>query len=340
MSQLSRREQRPASLFGPIVLIAIGLFFLFNQLNPWTDLYWLDVLRLWPLLLIFLGLNVLALQAPRPYASFFSGFIALAAVLLFGAVLLNGLAGTPFANWMTAGNWQTEPIHFSAANVQTAVYDIVIGPPGADLYALEDSNDLLAGAITYQDDYLFETRVSGDEATISLAPQNSNEAWVFLPDYWRDYGEANRWQVGLNRNVPAALSLEAVAGRSHLDLRALQLQSLALTASAGDVTLLLPGGDYDAHLASNAAVTEITLPQNGRQAINLEANAGTVTLHVPTGTAVHVEVDRSLGGFGANNAGLRRVGGQENVWETAGYNDAANRVDLTIHISFGSVSID
>lgn len=340
MSQLSHRKHRPASLFGPIVLIAVGLFFLLNRLNPVTELYWLDVLRLWPLLLIFLGLNVLALQAPRPYSFLFSGFVALAAVLLFGYVLLNGLGGTPFRGRLRSGEWQTKPIHFSAAGVETAVYDIVIGPPGADLYALEDSTDLLAGTITYQDDYLFDTRVTGDKATVRLTPQNASEEWVFLPDYWRDYGDVNRWQLGLNQNVPADLTLEAVAGRSRLDLRRVPLESLAVTVSAGDVALLMPGGDYDAAISTNAAVTEITLPQNGRQTINLEVNASSVTLRLPSDVALHVEVDRALGSFNANDARLRRVDGQENVWETAGYNNAANQVELKINISVGSVTIE
>lgn len=340
MSQVSRREQRHMSLFGPIVLIAIGLFFLFNRFNLLTDLYWLDVLRLWPLLLVFLGLNVVALQAPRPYASLFSGFISLAAVVVFGYVLLNGLAGTPFSSRLAVGDWQTETIQFGAADVNTAVYDIVIGPPGADLHALEDSRDLIAGTITYQDDYLFDHRVSGSEATIRLAPQNRSEEWVFLPDYWREYGETNRWQLGLNGNVPAAVTLEAVAGRSQLDLRDLQLDSLQLTTNAGDVELLLPGGSYDAILVTNAGSTEITLPENGRHAINLEVNAGTVTLYLPSDMALHVEVDRAMGSFSASNAGLHRVDGQENVWETPGYDDAQDRLDLAIHISLGSVTVD
>lgn len=336
MSQLTHRERRHTSLFGPIVLIAIGLFFLFNRFDLLTELYWLDVLRLWPLLLVFLGLNILSLQAPRPYASLFSGVIALGAVLLFGYVLLNGLAGTPFSSRMTVGDWQTESIQFAAEDVKTAVYDIVIGPPGADLYALEDSRDLIAGTIIYQ----FDPRVSGSRATIKLAPQNRSEEWVFLPDYWREYGETNRWQLGLNSNVSAEMTLEAVAGPFQLDLRDLQLDSLTFSANAGDIELLLPGGDYDAHLITNAASTEITLPENGRHAINLEVNAGSVTLHLPPGMALHVEVDRALGSFSASNAGLRQVEGQENVWQTAGYANAQDRLDLTIHISLGSVIVN
>ncbi len=340
MSHLSHREQRYTSLFGPIVLIAIGLFFLFSRHNRVTDLYWLDVLRLWPLLLIFLGLNVLALQAPRPYASLLSGGIALAAVLLFGFVLLHGLGGTPFSNRLGIGDWQTEPIQFGAADVETAVYDMVIGPPGADLSALADSSDLIAGTITYQDDYLFDARVTGSQAFVRLGPQNQSEEWVFLPDYWQQYGESNRWQLGLNGDVPATMTVELVAGRSQLDLRDLQLESLTLAANAGDVELLLPGGDYNADLATNAATTEITLPGNGRHTINLAVNAGAVTLHLPSDTALRVQLDRDLGSFSANNDRLRRVDGQENVWQTAGYETTPDRVDMTIHISLGSVTLN
>ena len=341
MSQITGKEPRPNSLFGPIVLIAIGLFFLVNRLNPTTDLHWMDVLWLWPLLFVFLGLNLLALQAPRPYASLLSGFIALVAVLVFGYVLLYGLAGTPLSSPLNAGDWQKEPIRFGAADVETAVYDITIDAPGADLYALEDSRELLAGTITYQDDYLFDTQVSGSEATVSLAPKNSSRQWTFLPVYWRDYGAANRWQLGLNPNVPATLTLDARAGYSNLDLRDLLLESLKLTTNAGNVEVLLPGGRYDAHLITNAGTTEVTLPGDGRQAIDLEVNAGFVTLHSPAANvALHVEVDRALGAFSANSAGLRQVEGQENVWETAGYAHADNRVDLNLHIPVGSVTID
>lgn len=337
---MEHNKQRSLSLFGPIVLIAIGLFFLFSRLNPVQDLYWLDALRLWPLLLIFVGLNILVLQAPRPYASVLSGIIAIIAVVVFGAVLLNGLGGTPLRGRLEMGDWQTKPIHFSADQVETAVYDFVLGPPGADLYALEDSQDLLAGTITYQDDYVFETKMSGDEASITLAPQNNSEEWVFLPDYWREYGEANRWQLGLNRNVPAALTLEAVAGSSHLDLSKLLLDSLSLTASAGDVELLLPDGTYDTDLVTNASSMEITLPQNGRPSINLQVNAGSVVLHLPANMALRVEADSTLGSFNSQNARLQRMDDQENVWQTADYAQAENRLDLNLHTSVGSVTVD
>ncbi|MCL4265194.1 MAG: hypothetical protein KJ069_18405 [Anaerolineae bacterium] len=342
MSELTHEERHHRSLFGPIVLIAIGLFLLFNQVNPVTDLYWLDVLRLWPLLLVFLGLNILVLQAPRPYSTFFSGLIALVAVLVFGYVLLYGLEGTWWGNRSSTaiGDWQTDTIEYAAPGAETAVFDITIGPPGADLYTLEDSRNLIAGTVFFQDDYLFETSASGSKATVRLAPQEDSESWVFWPNYWREYGEANRWQVGISPRVLAALTLETVAGVAHVDLRELQLSALTATTNAAEAELLLPGGDYDATLVNNATSTEITLPPDGRHAIDLQVNAGAVTLHLPPGMAARVEVDQALGSFTASSPALQPVDGQENVWQTADYTSADNRLDLTIHISVGSVTMN
>ncbi|NJN54247.1 MAG: hypothetical protein HC804_05485 [Anaerolineae bacterium] len=206
MSELTHEKRHDRSLFGPIVLIAIGLFLLLNQVNPFVDLHWLDVLRLWPLMLVFLGLNILVLQAPRPYSAFLSGLIAIIAVLVFGYVLLYGLGGTWWGNRSSQaiGDWQTNTIHYAAPGVETAVFDITIGPPGADLYALEDSRNLIEGVVFYQDDYLFETDTNGREATVALAPNESSESWVFWPNYWREYGEANRWEVGISPRVLSA----------------------------------------------------------------------------------------------------------------------------------------
>jgi predicted membrane protein len=69
-------------------------------------------------------------------------------------------------------------------------------------------------------------------------------------------------------------------------------------------------------------------------------NAGFVRLDLPADMALHVAVDRALGSFNANDAGLRQVEGQENVWETADYARAEDRTDLNLHISVGSVTID
>lgn len=336
MSSITFKEKNRPSVFGPVVLIAIGLFFLFTRLNPITDLHWFAVLRLWPLFLIFLGLNILVQQAPRPLGMLLSGLVALVAVGVFGYVLINGVQGSIFGRSFPT-DWHSRDVSFPIEGLRSAVLDIEIGPPGADVFALEDSGDLIAGTVTYQTGLLFDKRGSGDRVTVTLTPQNSG-GWFWEPDTWNDPENTARWDLGLNRTIPLSLKLTAVAGSSLLDLRDLLLENLSLQLSAGDLTLFLPGGDYDAVLETSAASTTMTLPESGRHTIELMVNAGSVTIEVPEGMELRVEVDQTMGSFNNHFRGLERVGDSD-VWQTAGYEDSANRVDLNLNISVGSVEI-
>lgn len=336
MSTITHKPHERPSLFGPIILIAIGLFFLFNRMNIITDLHWGDVLRLWPLFLIFLGLNILVQQAPRPFGTLLSGLVALLAVAIFGYILVVGVRGSLFGDTFT-GDWQTQEITFPAAGLTSAVIDIEIGPPGADMFALEDSGDLIAGTVTYSSGLLFDKRSTNNRATVTLAPRNTG-TWVWEPGQWDTLQEEARWELGLNPNVPMSLDLSAVAGSSLLDLRQLLLEDLSLNISAGDITLFLPDGDYDVDMETNAASTTMTFPQAGQHTVELRVNAGSVTIDLPEGMELRVETEQALGSFDNDTDRLQRVGSTD-VWETPGYDDSDNRIDLSLNIAVGSVTI-
>ena len=336
MSTITHKHRERPSLFGPIVLIAIGLFFLFNRLNIVTDLHWGDVMRLWPLFVIFLGLNILVQQAPRPFGTLLSGLVALLAVAIFGYILVVGVRGSLFGGTFT-GDWQTQEISFPAAGLTSAVLDIEIGPPGADMFALEDSRDLIAGTVTYYNGLLFDKRGNNNRATVTLAPRNTGN-WIWEPGQWDSLQDEARWQLGLNPNVPLSLDLSAVAGSSLLDLRQLLLEDLSLSFSAGEITLFLPDGDYDVDMETNAAATTMTFPQAGQLMVDLQVNAGSVTIELPEGMELRVETDQALGTFDAHNDRLQRIG-SSNVWQTPGYEDSRDRIDLSLNIAVGSVTI-
>lgn len=334
MSSITHKRQKRPSLFGPIVLIAVGIFFLFNRLNPVTDLYWVDVFRLWPLFLIFVGVNILVMQAPRPYGILASGLVAILAVIIFGYILIAGLPEGILGRSSLAG-WQTRAISSSIEDVDFAVLDLEIGPPGADMYALEDSVDLIAGTVSFQTGLLFDKRGTGDDVSVTLAPRN-NSGWFWVPGSWNDLQDESRWQVGLSPAVPMSLNLEAVAGSSELDFRELNLSDFSLKISAGEMTVFLPDGTYDIDVETNAAETNITLPATGKQNVNLRVNAGAVYIELPEGMALRVTVDQTIGSF--NSSGLVRVGDSD-VWQTADYDDNPNRIDMELEISIGSVNI-
>lgn len=332
-------RRRPPSFFGPVLLIAAGVFLLLGELDLLTNLHWGDLLRLWPLYLIFLGLNLLVLQAPRPLGTILSAFVAIAAVGVAAFVLFVGLPGS-IGGAINLGAWQSETISFSAGDVTSAAVTIEIGPPGADVDALEDSRDLIAGTVTYRDDLRFDHESEDGRATIRLARDDGGPL-VWLPGPWRDGDDgdgAGRWDLGLSPDVPLSLSLMAAAGTSELDLRQLTLDDLSVEVAAGDVTLFLPDGDYDAEIATSAGATAVTLPGAGEQQIEIEVAAGSVELQLPAGMEARVEVNEAIGNFDNEREDLQRVG-TSNVWETPNYDESADRVTIMVDVAVGSVTL-
>jgi hypothetical protein len=247
-----------------------------------------------------------------------------------------GLPGSLFGETFT-GDWETQEISFPAAGLTSAVLDIEIGPPGAKMFALEDSPELIAGTVTYNGDLTYHNQGSNGLATVTIAPHNFG-GWIWEPGQWDSLQTDARWSLGLNPGVPLSLNLTALAGTSQIDLRDLLLQDLSLIVSAGEITLFLPGGSYNVDMETNAAATTLTLPQNGRQTIDLSVNAGSVTIILPEGVEARIEMDQALGSFNSQDGRLKRIG-DSNVWQTNGYDRSSDRIDLNLHIAVGSVTV-
>jgi hypothetical protein len=74
--------KKPRGGFGAIFLIAIGTIFLLNnfELLPWT--IWVNIWRLWPVILIFIGLRIIAGR------NMLTNFIITILVLIFFALVI------------------------------------------------------------------------------------------------------------------------------------------------------------------------------------------------------------------------------------------------------------
>lgn len=333
------------SLFGPVVLIALGVLFLLNNLGmlPAMSLNWVAAARLWPLFLILVGANLIVRQAPRPLGGILSALVGVAAVGIFGYALLfsqdnprfNSLGANANANQV-----QTKEISFGAEDVQTAVVEINIGAAGADLSALEDSNQLIEGTVSYMGDLTFDTSANGSKATIFLQEKDGG-LWWLNPSNW-NATVFQRWQIALNPRVSTDLRLDVGAGSVDADLSKLTLQELNVDGGAGSLELSLPDGTYDVTLDVSAGSTQVTLPRNGRQRMEINGGAGSLTLLLPAGREARVSVNGGLGSFNLNGRRFTQISGNEpdeGVWETEGYKTSANPLDLTIDVSAGSVTI-
>lgn len=339
------RQYRP-SLFGPIVLIAIGAYFLLRNLGALPDLAWnwAAVLQLWPVWLILLGVNLIVKQAPQPFGAFFSALVGIMAVALAGYVLLfaedNPLLERLGVNTETV-TWQTETVSFPLEDAETAVVDLDLSSPAVSIYALEDSNDLINGAVTYTGELIFETDRQGDEATVRLDTRTGQEwIWIFDPTAWNDVDRD--WEIGLSPRAPLALRTDVSSGAVEMDLSELTLTSLYVNGSSGSLQLALPDGDYDVEYEASSGSSRITLPENGRVDLEIEGSSGSITLYLPESMEARLDVSDGSGALSLGDRFTQVSGNEpdEGVWETAVYaDDAPNRINLTLDVGSGSVRV-
>jgi hypothetical protein len=135
------------------------------------------------------------------------------------------------------------------------------------------------------------------------------------------------------------------------------LEGVGVTVNAGRATVALPGANLGylrltgngAEIvadASSATIGEldgsldfgemkIQLPQHGSYSGAIRVNVGVLRLCVPFGLGVHVDFAGSAREVRVN--GLRT---EASSWENEGYEQAANKADLSVKVNFGSVLIN
>lgn len=336
-----KRQNR--SLFGPFVLIAIGVYFLLRNMGIVPgDLNWGAVFQLWPLMLVFLGINLLVQQLPRPVGPMLSGLLGVVAVLFFGYILLFGGSSTILGRFGVTANeetgWQRAPVVFGRDDVETAVVHIEFDNPQAELFALSDSNALIDGEVSYLGELDFRTERNGSEADVFLRTRSDTFSWL-NPSNWGGDG-ANKWRIGLSPAVPTDLTLDVGNGATDLNMSKLELTELDIDGGNGSSTITLPGGEYDVEVNAGNGSTKMYLAENGRQTIDIDGDNGSITVYIPATVAARVEFDEGNGGVHVDERFVLVSGDDEDgVWETADYSSATNRVELIIDGGNGSVRV-
>ena len=152
----------------------------------------------------------------------------------------------------------------------------------------------------------------GNCQRIKLAPPIQS----FAPWEWMQRG-GRTWSVGLSRDIPIALEVEAGASANRLDLSGLMLTGLKLEVGASSTELALPAG-------------------RGTTRVRIEVGAASVNVRLLPGTPARV---RWEGGLTTFDIDRDRFTGSGHVYETPDYAAAVDRLELDIESGIGSVNI-
>lgn len=300
-----RRRRRPrGGVFFPLLLIGLGIILLLNTTGN-LDVSIISLLRLWPLLLVMVGLDVLL------------GGRSVIGNLLLGLLVIGIMAGAVFfvstlSPAAPAVVNERATFELGEARALDARVDFPFGsleadalPPRVD-EAADVGYSLLPGVRLASK---YDVR---DERGRLDVEQLGDD---FRPRVWGDWDES-RMEVALSRDVPVDLNVDTGAGEMALDLTGLEIEKLDVSIGAGDLT--------------------VTLPEEGDFVADISVGVGALTLIVPEGLETRIERDGGIAPLSIDASRFERVG---DAYVTAGYEEADKRVIVNLDMGVGAVDV-
>ena len=255
---------RKREIFGPVFWIGLGgVFLLYNfGIVGWEA--WNTLFRLWPLLLVTAGLDILLGRR--------SIWLALPTTLLVLGVLgvALGLAGVRLPAETTVATSINEPLgqaERAELNISMAVGDLALS-------ALTDSNALIVGRVSTSDGAGVRTSSSMRGNTLVYSIEHNTP--IVFP-----FDESWQWDLGLTPRVPLALDTKLGVGSMGLVLDELMLESLNADLAVGEITITLPKGDYAVEIGQAVGEMVLEIPQD--MPVRLEISRAVSGLSLPTG---------------------------------------------------------
>lgn len=299
-------QPRRRSIVTPVILILIGVAFLLSNFNLVTFDIWEMVVKLWPVWLIAVGLDMM-LGRRTAWGSWL--VLGLVVSIIAGAVWVGNLGiyfGTSYG-----GPAERVAISADATGVKRATVEInsSVGEFRLD----STSNDALL-----VDGYV--NRLNGERLQESYTGSNGDVTFILksqgvgLPAVNTTHN-GGRWDLKLNKNIPMDLKLGTGIGQSSIDLSDLTLTRLEVRTGIGQV--------------------ELTLPEKGNFSVDVSSGIGQTTLRVPKGMEARIRATKGIGALNVSGDFNR----QDNYWVTPKFSSAANRVEVEINGGIGEIRI-
>jgi hypothetical protein len=304
---MSDERRRRPPIVGPVILIGIGVLALMQNFGQLPVNFWQTVWRVWPVILVLIGVEILLGQLRLPWGLSFLLALALIAGTIYGVVYLAQQAG--WEDRLGAGEMRyiekdLDGATSATVNLKYGAGSLTVGAGDATHIMVGDFLEA-NGRVQARVDY----STSGGRGKLEISVPDS-QAFIFVS------GKSNEWNVKLNTAVPLDVRIDAGASTNNLDLSDLKLSGLRVQAGVSTNTIRLPRtGDYTARLTGGLSTT---------------------TVYVPEGVAARIMVDGGLSSVSVDENRFVRSG---NAYVSPGYETATNRVRLDIEGGLSTISV-
>jgi Domain of unknown function (DUF5668) len=313
------RHRRRGGVVGPLILIFLGAVFLLQNTGYLPPNFWLNLWRLWPLVLVLVGIELL-LAHRVPWFALLG--LAVVVLVLGGMTLAAGMPmfGPGGASQTATTTTSTQTNLGGASQAAVAVR---FGAGQLNVSALDQpSTDQLA-TMNYSGPPQLApepryTTTSGGVGQLDYST-SGRPGPGFFPFGGNNASDTARVDLGLSPSVPiASMSVQTGAAQAHLDLSQLRLRTLDMSIGAATAWVRFP---------SAAGLTTA----------HISGGASTLTIEIPPGVAAQIQHQGGLSTLNIDQSRFPQV--SDNLFRSPDYDTAANKLDLTIETGMTTIQI-
>ncbi len=318
-------------IVGPTMTIGIGIIFMASNLGylGWDS--WMTIWRLWPVIIIAIGLEIFLGRKNIVLAMF---GVALSLALLGGGLYLSGgISGVDSvipAGETVIGEQIEQPLDGAkSANIRI---DSSVGELSVE--SLSDSENLIEGTVYSIERETIRQKYEIVDGEISYYLHSDWEPGASI-NFSGHTGPRLSWDLALTEEIPLDLNISLGVGESKLDLSNLQVSAIDLNIGVGQTRVELPAGEYQAYVDGGVGQTIVTLPDEGQIKLDVQGGVGEIVIRVPDHAAVKIYVDRGIAGLSVPS-GYSQT---DNSYTSPNYDDTSEYIEIRIDQGIGNIAI-
>lgn len=253
-------------IVGPLLLIAIGGLLLASRMGVAID--FIAILRMWPLLLIAVGIDMLI------------GRRSVLGALVSAAIIIAMFAGGFWLFGVTdMASLETEEyvVEMGEFDQMDLTLDPAVGQLDVEAMTGESKNALTAVLSTVMGESVdTRTRDNSGVQDVSISAEGMWTGW----NSTRSTGHPG-WEIDLNPDLQYDLDVDMGVGQLDLDLTGIDLDELTVEMGIGQTLLRLPEGNYRAVVDAAIGELVVYIPRN--HAVRITLDTGIAGHSIPSG---------------------------------------------------------
>ncbi|HZL06395.1 MAG TPA: DUF5668 domain-containing protein [Coriobacteriia bacterium] len=257
-----------------LTVVGVGVVLLANTLGtlPWS--VWWNILSLWPLLLVAIGLDIIGKGTGMITLRVLSSLLVLGGIA-YGALVMPAGSGTPWAPFRVLGTMsESEPFSFSEKHDASLNDGVAVIDGGVGELTIK-AGDVLASSAGFSSwNPRFDVSKDRGVADVRIALGEGGP--------WGLPGKAGKAElnVTLDRSVSWTLTVDSGVSETTADLSEMKLDGLTFKSGVSSAKVTMPKRSLSG--------------ASGGVPVSVDAGVSSLTLRFAKGDSVRLRVDRGI----------------------------------------------